>query len=397
MGFASGRSVSSRSLLRAMASVCRPHLRKAVKATRADRYVKVYDSVGFALAWIAYYLLGLHSLRELQVWLSLSAELQRAVGWGNISKAQINRLHHVRPPELWGTLICHLLERLQGRQVPSYIRLLDTSFFSLGTRLLQRRYPRKRMGRGTVGIKLGVVLDPGNWLPVLVPPRVGQGCDTGWLDELVPPDKDVRGLLFIFDRGFRKYAFFERLMAAGAHFLTRATAVIEYEVVSTLPLDPAHPEVVCDQRVILGTVASHTRMKRPVRRIELITVSLPRGGRVGERLVFLTSDFETPAWELCELYRRRWDIELFFRWFKRTIGCSRPLGYSAEAAAHSFWAALVTYLLVLLIHQATAHPRPTATKTRTTTLIGLQSTLQTIRAVLTQRSPNHLLQALEFL
>jgi hypothetical protein len=395
MAFAPRRRVSSRTLLRSFTSLCRPHLRKGVRRTDADRYVKTYGSVGFAVAWVAYYLLQLQSLRELQVRLSLSRVLQQAVGWGSISKAQINRLHHVRPPELWEPLISHLLKRLQGRAVPSHIRLLDTSFFSLSTRLLKRRYPNKRMRAGTAGMKLGAVLDPENWLPVRFCSRVGQDCDTGWLDDLVPPGEDVSGLLFIFDRGFRKYAFFERLIAGGAHFLTRATAQIHYTVTAALPLEPAHPEVVSDQRVILGSVNGHNLMKRPVRRIELSKDVRRDRKHPVQRLVFLTSDFETPAWDLCELYRRRWEIETFFRWFKRTINC-RPLGHSAEAAAHSFWAALVTYLLVLLMHQATHRPDGSdnaADKWAT----GLQTTFQAIRARLHEKPGSKALQALEFL
>jgi hypothetical protein len=395
MAFASRRRVSSRTLLRRFSSVCRPHLRKGVRGTDADRYVKTYGSVGFAVAWVSYYLLQLQSLRELQVRLSLSRVLQQAVGWGNISKAQLNRLHHARPPELWEPLICHLLKRLQGRAVPSHIRLLDTSFFSLSTRLLKRRYPKKRMRAGTAGMKLGAVLDPENWLPVRFCSRVGQDCDTGWLDDLVPPGEDVRGLLFIFDRGFRKYAFFGRLIADGAHFLTRATAQIHYTVQAALALDPAHPEVVSDQRVILGSANGHNLMKQPVRRIELDKHVRRNRKRPVERLVFLTSDLETPAWELCELYRRRWDIETFFRWFKRTIGC-RPLGYSAEAAAHSFSAALVAYLLVLLLHQAKARPDDSDADA-SQWAAGLQTTFQGIRALLYEIPGHDSLQALQFL
>jgi hypothetical protein len=267
MAFASSRPGPSRTLLRAFAACCRPHLQRAVKGCAADYYVKRYGSVGFALACVAYYLMGTRSLRELQVRLCLTHALQQAVGWAGISVAQLNRLPHVRPPELWEPLVQHLLGRLQGRAVPSRIRLLDTSFFSLSTRLLKRRYPHKLMGPGTAGVKLGAVLDPTNWLPVRLCSRVGQDCDTGWLDDLVPPGEDVRGLLFIFDRGFRKYAFYERLMAGGADFLTRATAQIHSQVRRTRPLDPAWPQVVSDQQVVLGSVNGHNLMKRPVRRI----------------------------------------------------------------------------------------------------------------------------------
>jgi hypothetical protein len=396
MAFASDRTASSRTVLRCFAALCRPHLRRGVHRTDADRYVKRYTSAGFALAWVAYFLHGMRSLRALQAHLATARGLQQAVGWGGISVAQINRLQLTRPPQLWEPLVSHLIRRLQGRAVPSRIRLLDTSFFGLSGRLLERRYPHKPMGPGTAGAKIGVVLDPDNWLPVRLCKRVGQDCDTGWLDDLVAPGEDVRGLLFIFDRGFRKYAFFERLIADGADFLTRATAQIHYTVKATRPLDPAQPQVVKDECVILGSANGRNLMTHPVRRIELSKEARRDRKRPPQRLVFLTSDLHTEAWELCELYRRRWEIETFFRWFKRTIGCLRPLGHSAEAAAHTFWAALVTYLLVLAIHQATRRAAGMAGKPGQSA-VGLQATFHRIQAALPYQPPGDLLLALESL
>lgn len=396
MRFDSRTTKPSRTLLRTFTSLCRPHLRTGVGKTGADAYVKRYHSIGFAIAWVGLYLFGLPSLSALQVHLSVPGLLRKCVGWGSISRAHINRLHHDRPPELWAPLISHLMQRLQAKAVPSHIRLLDTSFFTLSTRLLKRRYPGKRMRPGTAGVKLGAVLDPSNWIPTFVPCRVGQDCDTGWLDELVPPDQDVAGIFYIFDRGFRKYAFYERLMATGADFLTRASAQIHYRVTGEIPLDPGHPEIVADQRVILGSVNGHNLMKRQVRRIQTSKTVRRNRKRSAEQLIFLTSDLDSPAHELCELYRRRWEIETFFRWFKRTIGCDRPFGYSAEAAAHSFSAALVTYLLVLLTHQGLSGSRNKKTAT-SRSAVGLARTLQLIRALLHEPPPPGMLAALQTL
>lgn len=112
-------------------------------------------------------------------------------------------------------------------------------------------------------------------------------------------------------------------------------------MVRELALDPGHEQIVCDQAVILGSHNAHNRMKSPVRRIVLCD---------GEsEMVFLSSIFDLPAVEVCELYRRRWQIETFFRWLKRQIGCRKSLGYSPQAAAHTILAALVAYILVRLM------------------------------------------------
>jgi hypothetical protein len=391
MSFAEQPQATCRTAMRRLRRLCRPALTQGVERSAADHYVKRYGSVGFALAWIAYFFLQLSSVRELRLRLSDDLALQDMVGWADISDAQLNRLHHVRPPRLWEPLVAQLIAQVQGAKVPSRIRLLDTSFFTMSTKLLKRRYPRKLMGPGTAGMKLGAVLDPDSRLPLRVCSRVGQDCDTGWLDDLVPPGEPIAGLLFIFDRGFRKYAFFERLIDEEADFLTRATEQIRYEVKRQLALDPRHPLVVSDEIVILGSHNGHNLMRHPVRRIAMNKQVRKNRKCSPQQLVFLTSDMETPAWELCELYRRRWEIETFFRWFKRTIGCVRPLGHSAQAAAHSFYAALVAYLIVLIVHQAITAGEGRSTAPR------LGRTFQIIRAVLYQTAPEHIDKALQFL
>jgi hypothetical protein len=377
--------------MRALRKLCLPPLRQGVKDSQADHYVKRYGSVGFALAWIAYFFLQLRSVRELRVWLSLDHALQNMVGWGGISDAQLNRLQHVRPVQLWEPLIARLSARVQGDAIPSTLRLFDTSFFTMGARLLKRRYPQKVMDHATSGIKLGAVLDPDRQLPLRICQCVGQGCDTALLDELVPPGEAIAGLFFIFDRGFRKYAFYQRLITDGAGFLTRATAQIHYQVKRRLAVDPRHPEVVSDEIVVLGSQNAHNLMDDPVRRIGMATEVRRDPKDSPQQLVFLTSDLESPAWELSELYRRRWEIETFFRWFKRTIGCVHPLGYSVEAAAHTFYAALAAYLIVLIVHQSATRPDGSARAQ------GLARAFQTIRAVLYQRPPEHIEKALQFL
>jgi len=321
-------------------------------------------------------------LRELGVRLGHDDNLKRAVGWGGISISQLIKLQHKRPPELWAPLIANLLSRLKPATVGPKIRIMDTSFFTMGLKLLKRHHD-KTMDAATAGYKLGVVLDPACAAPVRYVSDVGQGSDTGWLDRLVPADEPIAGIMFLFDRGFRKYAFFDKLIERGADFITRATALIRWETVAELPPDPARPAIIRDHIVRLGAAGARNRMENVVRRIVLDTGT--------ERIVFITSDRDSSAWQIAELYRLRWEIETFFRWFKRSVGCVRPLGYSLLAAQHTFCAALVAYLLVLLLADWEISPS-TGRET-----VRVQPTLHRIRATLGQRPTEHDLNALGFL
>lgn len=348
MSFAKPASPSCRSLLHAIVRLCRPPLQRGSRQTRADYYVKSYPSSAFALALIGHFVLGLRSLRQLKTHLDHDLRLRRAVDLGGISDAQLPKLLHRRPPALWEPLVAALLQRLPGGRLPAPVRVMDSSFFHLGMKLLARQMAR-RFTPESAGVKLTLIMAPETGAPQDWLVTVGQGNDIPCGEALCAAQEAIRGHLYIFDRGYGKYAFYERLLARGADFLTRGELDGRYAVLHTLPLPGEPGEILSDQIVRLGSKAGRNLMERPVRRIVKRT---PQGD-----LVLLTSLSELPAAEVAELYRTRWSIELLFRWLKRAVACTKPLGYSARAAAHTFCAALVCYVLILLVAQATGTPR----------------------------------------
>ena len=323
--------------MQALFARCRRALQRGAGGVRADHYVKRYQSVNLALGLIGYFLLELSSLRQLTLELEEHERFARLTGLAGLSKAQLPKALHVRPPALWGPLLQALLRQLHPSRVPGVLRVMDTTFFVMGSKLFAR-YFAGRCTPHTAGFKAGMVWDPQLAAPLRLVCRAGQGNDAQYLAELLPPHLDLTGQMYLFDRGFRRYRFYDELIERGAHFITRAGRQGSYEVQAVLPLDRSHPTLLSDELVFLGK--GRYRMRHPLRRILLQTAQGP--------LVFLTSDRQLSAWEVTELYRRRWEIEVFFRWLKRVIGCQRPLAYSTAAAQHTLFAALVCYLLLLL-------------------------------------------------
>jgi len=354
MRFRKSKPPTFGSLLHAMTRFGRAPLRRGVRHSGADRYVKKHRSVEFALALVSYYLLGLTSVRQLKTRLDCDRHLRRHVQLERISHAQLPKLLSRRPSALWAPLITALLSRLSTQRVPSCLRIMDTSFFAMSVKLFSRCHGRP-FAPEAAGVKLGMVLDPHNGAPLEWDCRVGQNNDVVHLESLVPPDAPIAGLTYLFDRGFRKYEFFQSLMDRGADFITRATGQISYQVLQARPLDGRHPQIRADAMVHLGAPTGRAQVSHPIRRIELRTQT--------ETLVFLTSRLDLSALEVTQLYRRRWEIEVFFRWLKSTIRCHKPLAYSATAAEHTICAALVAYLLTVLFAQlqlSRATHRPTA-------------------------------------
>ena len=334
----SRRGRPARYLVQALAACCRQPLGRGCKASRADHYVKCYGSVGFALALISHFLLGVRSLRELTAELQVNTRLGRLTGLRGISKAQLPKLLQARPVELWTPLLASLLRRVPAAQVPAGVRVLDTTFLAMGCTLFARQHPTVRCTPHTAGYKAGVVWDLQRALPLKLVCRAGQSNDAQYLDELLAPAEDLDGLFYLFDRGFRKYAAWDELLDRGAGFLTRAWHKLHFALAQQVPLDPASPEIVADEIGYVG--GGRFRMRHRLRRITVLTAHEP--------IVFLTSDLERPAVELTELYRCRWQIELFFRWLKRVLDCRKSLGMSEAAALHTLCAALACYLLLLI-------------------------------------------------
>ncbi len=381
MSFDCHRRRTFRNVLQAMTRRCRKPLHRGVRLTQADRYVKRYGSVEFALALICYFVLGIGSLRRLKEHLDHNPRLRRHVRLGGISHSQLPKLLKDCPSELWAPLIVELLSQLSGQRAPSALRLMDTSFFALGVKLFSRIHGREYKPE-VAGMELGMVIDPANSSPLRWDCRIGAGHDTLHLDALVPPDDDIAGLTYIFDRGFLKYDFWADLIERKAHFVTRATSQLRHRMIAFKPLDPAHPEIVADEMVIMGARPDRTRLTMPLRRIVLVAEN--------ETIVFLSSRFDLSAFEVTQLYRQRWQIEIFFRWLKRVIGCLKPLAYSANAAEHTLYAAIVAYLITLMIAQIDISKKTNRTVAR------IREAITLIRARLYQKPKRQMLRDIGF-
>jgi hypothetical protein len=370
-----------RRLLQALATRCRRPLRRGVMASAADYYVKSYFSVGLALALISYFLLDLKSLRELRVELRINPLLASLTGLGGISNSPLPKLLHDRPGELWAPLLASLLRQVPSAQVPQAIRIFDTTFLTMGLKLFSRQHRHIKCTAHTAGYKAGVVWNPQQAAPVKLVCRPGQSNDAQYLSELLPAQQTISEAIYLFDRGFRKYAFWDELIDRGAGFVTRAWRLLHFEVLAQLPRDAAHPQLLSDE---IGRVGGQRhKMRHPLRRIVMQT---KRG-----QLVFLTTELEQPAWEITELYRTRWQIEIFFRWLKRILGCRKALAMSVQAALHTLCAAFATYLL-LLIFANCALP-----KQERQGLPGLKMALRILRSRLYQPPGKALRNCLGFL
>jgi hypothetical protein len=134
------------------------------------------------------------------------------------------------------------------------------------------------------------------------------------------------------------------LHAAGSFFVTRGKSNLKAQRRYSHPVDRS-TGLICDQTVILSGFYSNRDFETPLRRIRF------NDPKTGKRLVFLTNNFLLPALTITELYRCRWQVELFFKWIKQHLRIKSFFGTSENAVKTQIWIAISAYVLVAIIRK----------------------------------------------
>jgi Transposase DDE domain/Domain of unknown function (DUF4372) len=149
------------------------------------------------------------------------------------------------------------------------------------------------------------------------------------------------GEIALFDRGYYEFAQFQALTDRGIFYVTRAREGLVYHVVKNLPR-PKNPRILNDQLIVLTACAARRDHPDRLRRV----VAIVEVDGQDREMVFITNNFDWSAASVAELYRCRWDIEVFFKQIKQTLQIADFLGHNANAVHWQLWMALLTYVLL---------------------------------------------------
>ena len=194
-------------------------------------------------------------------------------------------------------------------------------------------------------VKLHTLIDLRGNIPSFIHISDGKMHDVNVLDELIPE----AGAFYVMDRGYLDFERLHRLHAAGAFFVTRAKSNLQAERRYSHPVD-RETGLICDQTIALSGFYSKNRYPEKgtspeaLRRIRFKTDK-------GKTLVFLTNNFDLPAITITELYRCRWQVELFFKWIKQHLRIKSFFGNSENAVKTQVWIAVSVYVLVAIIRK----------------------------------------------
>lgn len=219
--------------------------------------------------------------------------------------------------------------------VPNMVFALDSSIISLALNLFPwSYYPRTKQG----ALKLHLMLSLQGNLPawaVITNTKIG---DNRMIDQVpITP-----GAHYVMDRAYMDFVRLFQMHQAGGLFVVRCKEPVSFKVLERRIVDRTSG-IICDQIVRLKSNWSEKSYPESMRRIVFIDKEN------GHRLVFLTNNFFSPPQTIAELYKKRWQVELFFKWIKQHLRLRTFYGRSENAVRCQIWTAICAYLLVAIL------------------------------------------------
>lgn len=186
-------------------------------------------------------------------------------------------------------------------------------------------------------MKLHTQLDLRGNIPTFIRITPAKMHDVRFLDEIMPEP----GAFYLIDRGYLDFARLYRWTTSGAFFVTRSKKNLRFKRIQSRPVDKT-TGVRCDQTISLKWFYAAKGYPSVLRRIRY------RDQQHHKTLVFLTNNFTLPPLVIAELYRSRWQIELFFKWIKQHLRIKAFYGTSENAVKTQIWIAISVYVLVAI-------------------------------------------------
>ena len=261
----------------------------------------------------------------------------------SVTKTTLSRANETRDWRIFADFALSLIaeaRRLYGSDSQLEVELKQNVFAIDSTviDLCLNVYTWAQFRRAKAAVKLHVQLDLKNSIPCFVHITTGKVHDLNVLDLI---DFEPDGF-YIMDRGYKDFERLYNITRARAFFVTRAASNLDFRRLYSTECDKT-AGIRCDQTIRLTGPKSSKRYPQNMRRIKFHDAEQDR------MLVFLTNNFDLKATEIAQLYKHRWQIELFFKWIKQHLKIKSFWGYSANAVKTQIWIAVAVYVIVAIV------------------------------------------------
>jgi len=320
---------------------------RAVADHQGDRHVKKFTCWDQLVAMLYVQLAGAHSLRQLEAGFNPQVNHHYHLATGCVRRTTLSDANKKRSPLIFAQLLQALIAQ-SGRsaraQREELLYLLDATTVGLPGRCKELRGHAN--ARGNHGIKLHLLLEANNAAVA------GASITAANVNDITEGRKiDIEpGATYVFDKGYCNYNWWHSMEQKGARWVTRWRRDAALKLVSERPVNADQCEILRDSIVAFALRTPRGGHRNSysgqLRRIE---VARPDAAP----LVLATNDLVNAPEEIALLYKRRWQIELFFKWVKQHLQIGRFLGANENAVRIQLLTALIAYMLVLILKKAT--------------------------------------------
>jgi len=285
-------------------------------------------------------LAGRISLRDIVENISSQTHRLYHLGSSKLSRSNLSRINEDKPSALYEALFGKLLNRCQG-MTPGHDFRFKNPLYSLDASTIDlclSVFPWADFRTTKGAIKLHVGLNHEGYLPEFVTVTEGKTGDVTIGRTLKFP----KGSIVAIDRGYNDYAWYNQLTEKGIFFVTRLKSNAKTRVVQRRSV-LKDKGLTSDQSIEFTGVQTAKKCPIQLRRIGY------RDPETGRHYVFLTNNFKLAAKTIADIYKARWQIELFFKWIKQNLKVKSFIGTSKNAVLTQIWIALCVYLLLAFI------------------------------------------------
>lgn len=324
------------------------------------------------------------SLRDIETCLrALQPKLYHAGIRGKISRSTLADANETRDWRIYADFAQVLIAR--ARQLYAEddfgVALAQTAYVFDATTidLCLTLFPWARFRQRKAAVKLHTLLDLRGSIPSFIHITEGKTHDVTALDELVVEP----GAFYVMDRGYIDFGRLYAISQSGAFFVVRAKRNLAYARRASRPVDKA-TGLRSDQTIVLTGPKTSQEYPAPLRRISYVDAE------TGKRFVFLTNNFTLPALTIAQLYKCRWQVELFFKWIKQYLRIKAFYGTSENAVKTQIWIAISVYVLVAILKKELTLDRSLGEilQILSVTLFEKDAIYQVLTAVETQNEPD---------
>ena len=309
---------------------------------RGEYWVKKFSTFDQFLCLAYAQLSGRESLREIETCLNSHREKLYHIGFrGDVSRttlADANERRDWRIFQDFGLVLIGIAQRLYQDE-PLAIELKQPlfAFDSTTIDLCLSLFPWAEFRKTKAAVKMHTLIDLRGSIPTFVAITTGKVNDVRMLDKM-PVQEDA---VYTMDRGYIDYARLYAIHKQGAFFVIRAKDNLKFQRLYSLSKDK-EAGIRADQVITLITKKSKKGYPERLRRVSYVDKER------NKRLVFLTNNFDIPAKTVADVYKQRWQVELFFKWIKQHLRIKAFNGTSINAVKSQIWVALCIYLLVAI-------------------------------------------------